>query len=135
MRRPFFALLALLAAAAVGCGTTTPGTGSFKGAEGDVAQAVADLQTAGQKDETRRVCREILSSRITATLGARCEQTVHQAFQDADSTELGVDSVRITGQSARVRVLTGRKQEQKELVELVREGKSWKIDRFGGVVR
>jgi hypothetical protein len=129
------ALLGLLATAAIGCTSTAQDTsGDFKGTEKDVADAIEDLQTAAQDDKPARVCRDLLSARLTRQLGDRCERTIATAFDDSDTFDLSVKSIRVTADRARARVTTGRDADQEELLVLVRDRGKWRIDEFGGVV-
>ena len=134
MTRPIAALLAVLAATAVGCGAAQSSQ-DFSGEEADVAEVVEEFQAAAQEDEAGRICREILSSGLARQLGDRCERTVDTAIEDTDTFEVNAQSVRIEGQRARVRVETGRDGDRQELLELVRQGDDWRIDRFGGQVK
>jgi hypothetical protein len=136
MRRSLAAvLLTLVAALAAGCGTTTDSAADFEGSEQDVANVVEDLQTAAADDEAETVCRRLLSAALTRQLGGGCTRAIDQAFDDADSFELGADSVRVTGQTARAQIIAGSEEQPRELLEFVREGDSWRISRFAGAGR
>jgi hypothetical protein len=135
MTRPFAALVAVLAATAAGCGAANQPSQDFSAAEEDVAEVVEELQSAAQKDEATRICTEILSTELSRRLGEGCTDTIQTAIDDTDIFELGADSVRITGDRARVRLDVGRDEERQEQLEMVREAQGgWRIDRFGGVV-
>ena len=123
MTRPLAALLAVLAAAAVGCGGAQSSSQDFSGAEADVAEVVEELQTAAAEEETGRICTDILSAGLSRQLGNQGERTVRTAIDDTDTFEVTAKSVRIEGGRARVRVETGRDGDREELVELVRQGK------------
>ena len=132
MTRPLAALLAVLAAAAVGCGASQSAGQDFSGEEADVAEVVEELQTAAQDDEPGKICTDILSTGLSRQLGDGCERTVSTALDDSDTFEVNAKSVRIEGERARVRVETGRDGDREELLELVRQGEDWRVDRFGG---
>ena len=135
MTRPLLALVAVLAATAAGCGAANQPSQDFSGAEEDVAEVVEELQTAAQKDEATRICTEILSTALSRRLGEGCTDTVQSAIEDTDVFEVGADTVRISGERARVRLDAGRDGERQELLEMVRETRGgWRIDRFGGIV-
>jgi hypothetical protein len=134
MPRAITALLAAVVVTGIGCGASSTPSQDFSGAEEDVAEVVEELQTAAQEDEPTRICRVILSRSLQQQLGDGCPRTVESAIDVTDSFEVGADSVRITGTSARVRVDAGRDGEQQELLELVNERGDWRINRFGGVV-
>ena len=134
MTRPLAALLAVLAAAAVGCGASQSTGQDFSGEEADVAEVVEELQTAAQEDEAGTICSDNLSTCLSRRLGDGCERTVSSALDDSDSFDVSAKSVRIEGPRARVRVETGRDGDREELLELVRQGEDWRVDRFGGEI-
>ena len=122
-------LLLLLALAACG-GTGGDSATEFEGAERDVAQTIEDLEEAGQEDEPRRICQALLSRELVQRIedsGEDCTKAIEKALDQADSFALTVESVRVTGNRARVRVETGIDEEQIETIELVRENRSWRI--------
>jgi hypothetical protein len=136
MRRPLAVLLAamLSATVAAGCGAGAGDTAEFEGEEAKVAEVVEDLQAAADEDEARRVCTDLLAREVAQQLGDRCTEAIDQAFDEADTSQLAVEDVRISGTTARARVSTGTDDEDEELVELVREGNVWRIARFAGPV-
>ncbi len=125
MKRPAL-LLALLALLAAGCGEAATSAGDFKGEERRVAEVVEDLQKASVDDDTREICRRLLAPDVVK---GDCEKTVDAALKDADTYELDVKDVRITGTNARARVEAGREGDQVETIELVRVGRDWRIAR------
>ena len=124
--------LALLAAIAAGCGTAGGSGQDFSGAEQDVADVVEDLERAASEDEPRRVCTQLLAQATARQLGADCSRAVEQAFDRADTFALSPQDVRISGATARVRVATGRDEDQTEILELVRERDAWRIRSLPG---
>jgi hypothetical protein len=112
----------------VGCGQSSS-TSDFDGAQQDVAEVVEDLQEAGTRDEPERICDEILARPLRTR---DCRAKVDEALKDADTFELDVKSVRISGATARARVESGRDGDQVETIELVREGQDWRISRLAG---
>jgi hypothetical protein len=123
--------LALVALAAAGCGAPASSTNDFKGDEKQVAQVVEDLQDAASQDEPKRVCDDILSPKLTQSLGDKCRDAVEAGFDDADTSELIVDSVRVTGTTARAQVFVGADEERKELMTFEKTGDDWKIASLG----
>ena len=119
------ALLLLLA----GCGAANDSAGDFEGAERDVARAIEDLEEAAQEDEPERICKGLLARELFDTITARgdCTEIIQKALDQADTFALTVESVSVTGTNANARVETGLEEEQIEVVELVREGRDWKI--------
>ena len=129
------ATLAVLATVAVGCGAPTSSTADFEGTEQDVAEVIENLQQAATDDAPERVCETILSPKLTSRLGDRCEDAVEAGFDDADTSELIVDSVRVTGNTARAQVFVGADEERKELMTLEKDGDRWKITSLGEEIR
>lgn len=125
------ALAVLLVLALAGCGAaTTDSAQEFEGAEQDVARAVEDLEEAGQEDEPRRICQALLAKEVVQRIedsGAQCVDAVGKALDEADTFSLTVESVRVSGTTARAQVETGSDEEKVEILELVREGDAWKI--------
>ncbi|MEA2269459.1 MAG: hypothetical protein QOC64_2069 [Solirubrobacteraceae bacterium] len=117
-----------------GCGGTTAGNDSgeeFQGQQRLVANTVEDLQTAASEADEDKICRDILARALTDRLAARgrgCPPVVDEAVRDADTFDLTVESVRITGEraTARVRAETGDKDRRYSL-QLVRERGAWRI--------
>jgi phosphopantetheine adenylyltransferase len=121
-------LLLLLVLA--GCGGTGDSAADFDGAEQDVAQAIEDLEEAGQEDEPRRICQALLSRELVQRIedaGGDCTQAIDEALDQTDTFALTVEDVRVSGTRARARVETGLDEEKVETIELVREGDAWKI--------
>ena len=136
MPRPFAVLAALLAATAVGCAQANQASQEFSAEEEEVAEVVAELQNASQREQETKICADILSTALSRRLGDRCSDVVQTALDDSDVREISADSVRITGDRARVRVDVGTDDERQETLELVRQSPGgWRIDRFLGPVR
>ncbi len=130
MRRALATCLTLLLAAA-GCGGTGSSAGDFEGAEAQVATAIEDLQEAATEGEERRICRQLLAEQLASSAGD-CNAVVDEAREGADTNDLTVEDVRVSGETARARVESGTREKQTETCELVREGGSWRISAFGG---
>ena len=127
------ALLALLLALTLaGCGANDDSAADFNGAEREVAEAIEDLEEAATEDEPERICKGLLASKLVTTLGSDCAAKIQKALDQTDTFALTVESVRVTGTTARARVETGLEEEQIEVIELVREGDAWKISGLPG---
>ena len=125
------ALVLLLALA--GCGGTNDSAGDFEGAEQDVAEAVEDLEEAGQEDEPGRICQALLAKAVVESIesaGGDCVKAVDKALDQADTFALTVESVEVKGNAATARVETGIDEEKVETIELVREGDAWKVSKL-----
>jgi hypothetical protein len=130
--------LAALAIAAVtgltaGCAPTPSSddsSGDFKGQQRLVANAVEDLQSAAADSDEGKICRDVLARSLADRLAARggCAKVVDGAIKDADTFDIAVQSVSITGDraTARVKSETGTKDRIATL-ELVRERGAWRI--------
>ena len=114
---------------AAACGTTTS-TAGFKGAEHEVAQTVADLQSDVAAGERKKICERDLAAPVVTKLGGQkaCEAAVKNRVSEIDNTELQVESVKIHGDTATAQVKSvyeGKKQVR--AVTLAKEGSRWKI--------
>jgi hypothetical protein len=124
--------LCLLAAVATGCGGTPRDSAkSFKGEDQKVASVVEQLEKAARADKPATVCTTLLSDTLLATLkkqGTTCTTGVKEAFADADSFDLTVDDVAISGATATAKVISGTGSKKKtDTLELQRAGTTWKI--------
>ena len=135
MRRPLAILASLAVLGLAGCGAEAEEAPELTGPEEDVAQVLEDLQTAADEDAPRRVCTDLLARELSRQLGNRCTEAMAQAFEDADTSQIEVRDVRVSGSTARARISTGSDDENQEMIELVREGGVWRIREFGGPVR
>jgi hypothetical protein len=136
---PRFAVLVPLLAAVALAGCTTAGTQAgkdFTGAQADVAQVVADLQEAGQRQDAERICSQILASTLVDQLGSEgtsCTQEVDKATKDADDFGLEVLDVTVTGTTATARVRNGAEgRAETRNLRFVREGNRWKVSELTG---
>ena len=128
------ALICLLAVALAGCGSAAPRDSAkeFSGEKAKVAAPVEALETAARDREPQVVCSRLLSDRLLAQLkeqGTNCRTAVKEAFNDADSLDLTVDEVTISGEKATAKITSGKGSDKKsDTLELVRDGALWKID-------
>jgi hypothetical protein len=127
--------LALFAAALAlsSCGAATPRDSAkdFSGPERDVATAVEDVEDAARKKDPDLLCTKLLSDSLLATLeaqGTNCKTAARDAFKDADSVDLTVDDVSISGEKATVKVTSGTGSDKKtDTLELQKAGAGWRI--------
>jgi hypothetical protein len=139
--RPSTALLAVaLAAAALAAGcapqttTSSNSVSKFRGDQRAAAQTVEDLQAAADDSNETKICSQVLAKALADRLAAAnhgCPAAVNEAIKDADSTDMTVEAVRVTGNraSARVKFETGKK-DRRANIALVREGGRWRIAGF-----
>jgi hypothetical protein len=130
---PAVVALALLAG---GCASSTSRSSArdFRGEQRLVASAVEDLQSAASDGDEGKICRELLARSVVVRLAGRgrtCPQTVNKAIKDADSSDLTVRSVRVSGARASAAVKEERgKADRVSTVRLVKEGGRWRIATF-----
>ena len=134
--------LAVLALAQGGCGSASNTVPSgLQGREKDAAQAVDDLRKAASRRDARKICDSYLTPELKASLatlarttkrGSDCADQLKDSLQDADSLDLEVEAVRITGNTATVRVKTNatRGDDPVDTLHLV-DQRGWRIDRLG----
>jgi copper chaperone CopZ len=130
MRRALaLSCLPLCALAFSACATKTS-TGGFKGADKEVAQAVANLQSAVTAGDQKKICAEDLSASVVSSLGGTkgCEAAIKEQVAEIDGTEAEVESIQLNGKTATAKVrstFSGRKTQTE--VTLVEEGGKWKV--------
>ena|SRR5438876_345633 len=127
------ACAALLAVALGGCAKSVS-TGSFKGEEREVAQAVANLQSHVTAGEEHKICSNDLAGAVVARLNAApggCKRAIKDQLAEIDSSDVRVDSVALSGgaqrtATAKVRSIVSGKT-RAATVTLSKEGTRWKI--------
>ncbi len=134
MRRPLVLIcVPLCALALAACGTTTS-TAGFKGAEHEVAQTIANLQSDVTAGEEKKVCANDLAAAVVTRLGGQqqCEKTVKDQLAEIDNTELTVESVKVSGSTATASVKSVYAGKKRTVtVSLAGEGGKWKIASIG----
>ncbi len=121
--------LPLCGLAFAACGNTVS-TSSFKGEAHEVAQTVANLQADVTAGEQKKVCGSDLALPVVSRLGGTkaCEAAVKTQLAEVDSTEVKVESVRVTGTTATAKVKsTYSGKSRPSTINLVKEGGKWKI--------
>ena len=106
MPRLIFAFAALVMALSA-CGTTSSSSTKFTGDKKVIADAVAELQKAGERKDAGKICKEILAADLVAAIerdGSSCTKEVKAAIDDADDFSLKVQDVTINGTTADVKV-------------------------------
>jgi hypothetical protein len=129
------ALLLATAGLATGCGAAGSDSASdFTGVKKDVANAVEDLESAARKSDQAEICRDLLSSSLIETFrsdGQSCTSAISDALDDADTFDMTVKSVTVTGTSATA-VVDSKEKATNDTFKLVKEGGRWKIGSLGG---
>jgi hypothetical protein len=130
----------LTAASASGCGSSAKdSSGRFKGESRLVANTVEDLQSAGQKREGSKICSEFLTAELVAKIRAahnkrKCSDALHRSLLDADTYELTVQRVNVSGNRATAVVRSGEGDDQRtDTVGLVKVGtpRRWRVADLG----
>jgi hypothetical protein len=135
MRPTIVILVAAAALALGGCGAASS-AGKFEGEEETVATVVEDLQRDGERGEAGRICdgllTEALQERVKAG-GSSCASELDKALEDADTFDLEVEDVSVSGTTATAKVKgTDESDGVLRTLELEKVGDDWRIDSFGG---
>jgi hypothetical protein len=123
----------VLALTVAGCGgAASDSAKEFKGEEGKVAAVVEQIEKAAREDNADAVCETLLTKErlaLVKKLGTNCRTGVKDAFKDADSFDITVDDVSISGDTATAKVTSGRGSNKKpDTLSLKREGTDGKVD-------
>ena len=99
-----------------------------------MAKTIEDLESAARKSDQARICRDLLTSTLIGTIrsgGQSCDSAISDALDDADTFDLTVKSVTVSGNSATAVVESKRKKPAQDTFKLVKEGGRWKIASLG----
>jgi len=126
----------LLALVATGCGAAPRDSSEdFKGDERAVAAVVEDLEATARDNDPDKVCSKLLTDSLLAAIkaqGTKCTTGIKEGFEDADSFDVKVEEVTISGRSATAKVVSGRGSTEKtDTMQLERDGTVWKIASLG----
>jgi hypothetical protein len=130
------ALLLAAAGLATGCGASSSNSAAdFSGVKKDVATTVDDLGSAAKKSDEVKICRDLLAPSLIATLRAAnkssCDTAVNDAIKDADTFDMTVKSVNVTGNAATA-VVDSKRKSTNDTFTFEKVGGSWKISGFEG---
>ena len=118
------------------CGqTTTSSVDDFRGEERAVADAVEELQGAGERGEAERICEDLLVqdlARRLARAGGSCAEEIDRSLDDVDDFELVVDDVTVTGSTARATVTRREGEEGRAVLQFTRVGDTWRAAQLPG---
>jgi hypothetical protein len=125
--------LCLLALVATGCGSTPRDSAKeFTGEKQKVAAVVEQIEKAARADDPATVCDKLFTRERLAILkeqGTNCKTGVKDSFKDADSFDITVDDVAISGDTATAKITAGTGSKKKsETLALKRDGAAWKVD-------
>jgi hypothetical protein len=128
-------LLLAVTGLATGCGRAGSDSASdFSGIKKDVAGTVEDLESAARKSDEGEICRNLLSSSLIQTFrstGHSCTSAIADAIDDADTFDMTVKSVTVTGTTATA-VVDSKEKSTNDTFKLAKEGGRWKITSLGG---
>jgi hypothetical protein len=130
--------LPLSALALTACGNTVS-TAGFKGAQHEVAQTIANLQSDATTAEEKKICTKDLASAVVTRLSGTkgCEAAIKSQLTEVTNLEVRVESVHVasgaTTATAAVRSVHEGKSKA-STVSLVKEGGKWKISGYSGSV-
>jgi hypothetical protein len=131
------ALLLAAAGLATGCGASTSNSASdFSGVKKDVATTVDDLSSAAKKSDEAKICTDLLAPALIDTLraadkNATCNTAINDAIKDADTFDMTVKSVDVTGDKATA-LVDSKNKDANDTLALEKVGGRWKISSFGG---
>jgi hypothetical protein len=129
------ALLLAAAGLATGCGATGSNSAAdFSGVKKDVASTIDDLSSDARKSDEGAICTNLLASALIQKLqtsGQTCRTAISHALDDADTFDMDVKSVTVTGTNATA-VVDSKEKAANDTFRLVKEGGRWKISSFGG---
>jgi putative lumazine-binding protein len=129
------ALLLAAAGVATGCGATSSKSASdFSGVKKDVATTIDDLSSDARNSDENAICTNLLASSLIQQLqsgGQKCNTVISHALDDADTVNMDVKSVTVTGTKATA-VVDSKEKAANDTFQLVKEGGRWKIASFGG---
>jgi hypothetical protein len=132
MRPALPVVMAVLAAAFAGCGAQASSAGDFEGEEKAVAEAVEDIQSAGERQDTDKLCDELLTKALADRIaegGESCTEEGVKAVDDANDFDLDATDVTVDGTRAEAKVENKQgEQTVTTTFELVKEGDQWKLD-------
>lgn len=132
------ALAAISALVLAGCAQSTQrSTGNLQGTQKQVAQAIDDVATAAKRGDARKICDSYLSADVKAQLtrlartsrrGTDCADQLKDSIRDADSFDVLVESVDVSGRraTARVQTRTPAARDPVDTITLVDE-RGWRI--------
>ncbi len=124
-----------------GCGLTRQKSKSkFKGDKAAVAATFSTLGKAAKAQDEAKICNELLSTALAATLGGRthCKDTIGNVLDDADPTGLSMSVKTVTlgpGKPPTTATATVKSGSGKQAVTgtlpMVKQGSTWRINGFG----
>lgn len=136
LRAVTIALFSVLALVLSACGAATKNSAKdFTGEKAAVADVIEQLEKAGSRGKSDTICGDILARSLVEAIsssGAKCIEEIDRAIEDADSFDLTVRSVTVSGLKATAKVEG--KEKSKPILrtfELVKESGRWRASTLG----
>ena len=127
-------VLGLLALALAGCGAEPSSAGKFDGEEARVAETVEEIQTAGERRDAAKLCRDLVTKALreqVAASGSSCDKEIEKALEDADAFDLEVTDVTVSGTTATAAVRgEAGDTDQTRTYRLAKEDGRWRVSAF-----
>jgi hypothetical protein len=129
-----------------GCASSKNSAGDFSGAKKQVAQVVDDLSDFGARRKGTEICQDIYTKQLVEQVSARdkkrsCGESVEDALEDIDSSDLDVKRITITDAGGKVNdagtraeVVVESKSGDDKLtskLSLVKVGDDWRVAALG----
>ena len=127
------------ALAVAGCGAAQDDSANdFTGERQAVAQTVEDLEKAGRKDDSQKICDDLLAASVVTRLKAQpgakrdCATALEDSLEDADAFDMTVKSVNVVGNRATAVVKSDAGDDDRtDTLSFVKEGNNWKLASIG----
>jgi len=140
--RPLAAALVLAALLAAGCsGAAKDSTEDFRGEARQVAVTLEDYQDAARSSDEEEICNDLLDAEFVRAIEAQgdggrgsCPDRLKDSLRDADSFEITVKKVDVSGTRATATVESeGRDKDRTDTITLVKGGTParWRIATIG----
>lgn len=135
LKRPGALLLAgLVSLTAVACGNTVS-TSNFKGESQAVGQAIKGFQSDATHGDQKKVCQNDLARAVQERLKSSsggCQGALKRQLQQIDNFDMTVESIAVSANTATAKVTSTYSGKTRiSTLQLVKEGKSWKIAALG----
>jgi Domain of unknown function (DUF4878) len=135
IKRPGTLLLAVAFSLTVAACGSTVSPGNFKGESQAVAQAISNFQSDATAGNQQKLCQNDLARPVQERLKSAsggCQQALKSQLQQIDNFDLTVESISVSGETATAKVKsTYSGKNRLGTIQLVKEGKSWKIASLG----
>jgi hypothetical protein len=131
IKRPCALLGALaLSMGIIACGSTVS-TSGYKGESHNVAQTISNFQSDATTGDQQKLCQNDLALAVQTRLkaaGSGCQQALKDQLPQIDNFNVTVESIAVSGDTATAKVKSTYSGKSRiSTIQLVKEGKDWKI--------